>query len=130
MNRAPSPTSTVLDDLFGALADPTRRALFTRLLHDGPQTATVLAADRALSRQAVVKHLQALAASGLASSERVGREVRYVATPERLTAVVAWLVESSGQWDRRIERLLGRVGAMPEAQIDAPHQQRGTVGPE
>ena len=115
MNRAASPTSSVLDDLFGALADPTRRTLFTRLLHDGPQTATVLAADFELSRQAVVKHLQALAASGLASSERLGREVRYAATPERLTSVVAWLVESSGQWDRRIERLLSRVGAAPEA---------------
>jgi len=102
-------SNTVLDDLFGALADPTRRAIFQRMMHDGPQTATTLAADSPLTRQAVVKHLQALVDAGLARSERAGREVRYAATPERLAAVVAWLTESSTSWGRRIERLVGRT---------------------
>ncbi|MFZ2441027.1 MAG: metalloregulator ArsR/SmtB family transcription factor, partial [Ilumatobacteraceae bacterium] len=66
-----------LDVLFGALADPTRRQLLQRLLANGPATATVLAEPLACSRQAVVKHLQALEAAGLATPERVGREVRY-----------------------------------------------------
>ena len=105
-------SSAALDDLFGALAEPTRRALFQRLLHEGPQTATVLAADSALSRQAVVKHLQALVSAGLATPQRAGREVRYVATPEQLAAVVAWLTESSTMWDKRISRLVERAGAM------------------
>jgi DNA-binding transcriptional ArsR family regulator len=107
-------TGSALDDLFGALAEPTRRALFQRLLHEGPQTATVLAADAALTRQAVVKHLQALVSAGLATAQRSGREVRYVATPERLAVVLAWLTESSATWDKRISRLVeraGRVGA-------------------
>jgi len=104
-------SSSALDNLFGALAEPTRRALFQRLLHDGPQTATVLAADSALTRQAVVKHLQALVSAGLAIPERVGREVRYIATPEQLAAVVAWLTESSPMWDKRISRLVERAGA-------------------
>ena len=96
---------SVLDDLFGALSDPTRRALMQRLMHDGPNTATRLADDFPLSRQAVVKHLQALVDAGLASPEREGREVRYTATPEPLAAVLSWLMESSMQWDSRVERL-------------------------
>ncbi len=101
--------STVLDDLFGALADPTRRTIFKRLIHDGPQTATTLASDGPLTRQAVVKHLQALAEVGLATSQRSGREVRYAATPEQLAVVLAWLTESSTLWDRRIARLTARA---------------------
>ena len=99
----------VLDDLFGALADPTRRALFQRLVREGPDTATNLAADSPLTRQAVVKHLQALVDSGLAERRRAGREVRYLATPERLATAVSWMLESSAQWDRRIERLRRRA---------------------
>jgi DNA-binding transcriptional ArsR family regulator len=96
---------SALDDLFSALADPTRRALFERLLRDGPDTATRLAQHTTLTRQAVVKHLQALADAGLAASERDGREVKYAATPERLASVVTWLTESSQGWDRRASRL-------------------------
>jgi DNA-binding transcriptional ArsR family regulator len=104
-----------LDDLFGALADPTRRSLFRALVERGPQTATVLADDRPLSRQAVVKHLQALVDAGLATSARDGREVRYRATSEPLAGVVQWLVEASPQWDRRVERLVTsrRAAAVP-----------------
>jgi DNA-binding transcriptional ArsR family regulator len=96
---------STLDELFGALADPTRRALFERLLRSGPDTATRLAEHTTLTRQAVVKHLQALVDAGLATSERDGREVRYAATPERLATVVAWLTESSSDWDRRLAKL-------------------------
>ena len=63
---------SALDDLFSALSDPTRRALFDRLLRNGPDTATRLAQHTTLTRQAVVKHLQALVDAGLAESERIG----------------------------------------------------------
>ena len=96
---------SALDDLFGALSDPTRRALMQRLKQNGPDTATRLAVDLPLTRQAVVKHLQALVDAGLATSKRASREVRYTATPEPLAAVLSWLMESSTQWDRRVERL-------------------------
>jgi DNA-binding transcriptional ArsR family regulator len=94
-----------LDELFGALSDPTRRSLMQRLVQSGPATATVLSAGAPLSRQAIVKHLQALVDAGLATPERHGREVRYVATPAPLADAVAWLIETSPQWDRRIDRL-------------------------
>jgi DNA-binding transcriptional ArsR family regulator len=94
-----------LDELFSAVADPTRRQILQRLVHDGPQTATQLAEHFPLTRQAVVKHVQTLAAAGLVGSDRFGREVRYRATTERLSDAVSWLLDASAQWDRRADRL-------------------------
>jgi len=98
-----------LDELFGALADPTRRRILELLVHDGPQTATQLVAHFAASRQAVVKHLQALAAAGLVVGERHGREVRYRATTEQLATAVNWLLDTGREWDRRADRLRARA---------------------
>lgn len=95
----------VLDRLFGVLADPTRRALLQRLVREGPDTATRLVEQFAMSRQAVVKHLQALAEAGLVAPERVGREVRYRATTDRLRDAVTWLLDTGADWDRRAARL-------------------------
>ena len=103
--------SGVLDDLFGALADPTRRSLLQQLLQHGPNTATRLADGSPLTRQAVVKHLQALVEAGLAEPQRDGREVRYVATPAALANAVAWLMQSSPEWDRRLDRLRAKTRA-------------------
>ena len=103
-----------LDELFGALADPTRRRIIELLVQDGPQTATGLAVHFAATRQAVVKHLQALAEAGLAAPERRGREVRYRATPEPLAEAVSWLVSAGARWDDRLgrlDRLARREGA-------------------
>ena len=123
--RAPTPPSGVIDELFAALGDPTRRALFDRLLRNGPQTATALVADAGttISRQAVVKHLQALVEAGLATATRTGREVHYAATPERLTTLLAWLTDSSARWDGRIERLVRRSKKVSE---NAPSTRRTT----
>jgi ArsR family transcriptional regulator, cadmium/lead-responsive transcriptional repressor len=96
-----------LDELFSVLADPTRRAVLERLVHDGAQTATTLAEHFPTTRQAIVKHLRVLADAGLVSSERDGREVRYVATTERLADAVAWLLDAGRSWDRRLDRLRG-----------------------
>jgi DNA-binding transcriptional ArsR family regulator len=94
-----------LDDVFGALADPTRRRLLERLRSGGPDTATNLAEGLPLTRQAVVKHLQVLAEAGLASAERDGREVRYRAEAAPLDGAVRWLVDTGAAWDRRLDRL-------------------------
>jgi DNA-binding transcriptional ArsR family regulator len=94
-----------LDELFAVLADPTRRAVLERLVHDGPQTATALAAHFPTTRQAIVKHLKVLADADLVVPERDGREVRYVATTERLADAVGWLLDASRSWDRRLGRL-------------------------
>ena len=98
-----------LDDVFGALADPTRRGLLERLRKDGPDTATNLAEGLPLTRQAVVKHLQVLADAGLAAAEREGREVRYRAEAAPLEGAVRWMLDAGAAWDRRLERLRRRV---------------------
>jgi DNA-binding transcriptional ArsR family regulator len=98
-------TGKPIDDLFGVLADPTRREVLQRLVHEGPRTATELAGEFPLTRQAIVKHLQALVEAELATAERDGREVRYRATTARLADAVRWLLDASEGWDRRANRL-------------------------
>jgi DNA-binding transcriptional ArsR family regulator len=97
-----------LDAVFGALSDPTRRHVMERLVDDGPVTATDLARDLPISRQAVVKHLRALDEAGLVDAERVGREVRFAACPDTLEDAVGWMHTVGARWDRRIARLRGR----------------------
>ena len=97
--------------VFGALSDPTRRALLLALAHQPQATATELAAQLPISRQAVLKHLTALAHAGLLDRERSGREVRYRVTPAPLTEAVSWMAEVGGQWDERLAALSDRFPA-------------------
>ncbi len=92
-------------DVFGALSDPTRRHVFQTLASDGPMTATALASDMHISRQAVSKHLGILSDAGMAASTRVGRETRFEANVEPLSAVEQWIQDVEGQWDRRLASL-------------------------
>ena len=93
------------DQVFAALSDPTRRRLFTRLADGGPATATELAAELPVTRQAVVKHLEALKAAELVTSAREGREVRYTVTPAPLADAVGWIADVGAQWDTRLATL-------------------------
>ncbi len=90
--------------VFAALSDPTRRDVVRRLA-ERPATATELASHLPVSRQAVTKHLAALTDAGLVRSERQGREVRYVLTPEPLGEAVSWIAELEVEWDRRLAAL-------------------------
>jgi DNA-binding transcriptional ArsR family regulator len=97
------------DAVFAALADPNRRRLLAAVAAS-PATATELAGEMPISRQAVVKHLAALAEAGLLSRERSGREVRYQITPQPLSDAVGWMAEVGGQWDERLAALSGMFG--------------------
>ena len=94
--------------VFAALADPTRRQLLDQLASEGPLTATALAAGYPMSRQAVVKHLTALAAAGLLVGERQGREVRYRVVGGGLGQAASWLSEVGDRWDQRLDALQRR----------------------
>ena len=87
--------------VFGALADPTRRQLLSAIAAH-PATATELAIELPISRQAVVKHLSALSDAGLLERERSGRDVRYRVTPAPLNDAVSWMADVGGQWDERL----------------------------
>jgi DNA-binding transcriptional ArsR family regulator len=91
--------------VFAALADPTRRSLVRSVAVDGPVTATELAEQLPISRQAVAKHLGALRDAGLVSGEKAGRETRYRLTPEPFDAATAWMADVGLQWDRRLGAL-------------------------
>ncbi|MDQ2753944.1 MAG: metalloregulator ArsR/SmtB family transcription factor [Actinomycetota bacterium] len=97
------------DDIFAAVADPTRRRLLDQLSTEGPRTATELAADYPVSRQALVKHLAVLTTAGLLRPDRHGREVRYLVVPDRLAEATAWMVEVGDRWDRRLALLQRRL---------------------
>ncbi|WP_329137709.1 metalloregulator ArsR/SmtB family transcription factor [Streptomyces sp. NBC_01476] len=91
-----------VDNVLGALADPTRRQLLDLLAAQGEATATALAERLPISRQAVVKHLAVLDAAKLAVGTRVGREVRYSLRPAALNATARWMAGLASEWDRRL----------------------------
>ena len=92
------------DAVFVALADPTRRRLLERLA-TGPRSATGLAARFPLTRQAVVKHLGALADAGIVAKHRHGREVRYQLESAPLGEASDWLTTLSARWEQRLVKL-------------------------
>jgi len=94
---------------FAALADPSRRRMLSLMAGSGA-TATELARELPITRQAVTKHLSQLASAGLVAPTRQGRETRYRITPEPLEEAVAWIVQAGGEWDDRLARLSAYVG--------------------
>jgi DNA-binding transcriptional ArsR family regulator len=97
-------------DVFFALADPNRRYVIERLAARGEATATELAAELPVTRQAVSKHLAALSGAGLVRAARSGRETRYRLTPEPLGEAVTWIEHVGGQWDERLAALSRHLG--------------------
>ncbi|MGC4982650.1 ArsR/SmtB family transcription factor [Streptomyces sp. DT193] len=94
-----------VDSVLAALADPTRRQLLDLLAARGEVTATRLAEELPVSRQAVVKHLAVLDAAGLVTGSRVGREVRYAVRPAALNATARWMSALAADWDRRLAHI-------------------------
>ena len=93
-----------MTDVFGALGDPTRRHI-VESLSNGEASATQLASELPVTRQAVAKHLTALREAGLVESRRQGRETLYRVNAAPLDAAAAWIVRVGGAWDARLERL-------------------------
>lgn len=80
------------------------------LSRGGPVSATRLAEEIPISRQAIAKHLEALQQAGLVSSERVGRETKYSLTPEPMSEALDWMAEVGTEWDKRMARLRDLIG--------------------
>src|SRR5436190_23908387 len=100
------------DNLFKALADPTRRAIFERLARDGEQTVHALTERAGVSQPMVAKHLAALKRARLVENRRDGRETHYNAQPQALAPLVDWMSLYGTFWlDRfdRLENLLKRM---------------------
>lgn len=95
----------VADDLFKALADPTRRAIFERLARDGEQTVHALTDRAGVSQPAVSKHLAVLKTARLVRDRRDGRETHYSAQPQALAPMIDWISHYERFWDDRLQRL-------------------------
>jgi DNA-binding transcriptional ArsR family regulator len=98
-------------DVFGALADPNRRYVLEALAQRETATATELAAEMPVTRQAVAKHLAALNEAGLVESRREGRETRYELTPGPLASAMDWMASVGADWDSRLARLSTHLGS-------------------
>ncbi len=95
----------VMDDVFKALADPTRRAIFERLAREGEQTVHALTDRAGVSQPAVSKHLAVLKTARLVRDRRAGRETHYSAQPQALAPMIDWMSFYAGFWRERFDRL-------------------------
>lgn len=94
-----------VDQVFAALADPTRRQLLEALAQRSSASATALAEELPVSRQAVARHLVTLRESQLVASHRAGKEVLFSVCPDQLTATASWMTTLAATWTERLQLL-------------------------
>ncbi|SEE89646.1 ArsR/SmtB family transcription factor [Jiangella alba] len=106
--------------VFGALADPTRRAILARLA-EGPAPVTELGRPFDISAQAVSKHLKVLERAGLISRTRQGqwRPCRLEAAP--LERASGWIEQYRAVWEDSLGRLEQEIDRIRGRQDDATH---------
>ncbi|GCA52693.1 MULTISPECIES: ArsR/SmtB family transcription factor [Sinorhizobium] len=92
------------NDIFKALADPTRRAIFEKLA-SGSMNASALRNGMDISQPAMSQHLHVLRNAKLVREERQGRFVNYEVDPEGLALVAGWLAKYRAYWPARIDAL-------------------------
>jgi DNA-binding transcriptional ArsR family regulator len=95
----------VATDVFRALADPTRCAVFERLARNGEASVTELKANFHVSQPAISQHLSALRSAGLIVDRREGRNIYYRVVPEGLAPVIDWLDHYQSFWHERLGRM-------------------------
>lgn len=91
-----------VDDVLAALADPMRRRILDLVAAKGAASASALAAELPVSRQAIVKHLGVLEKAELVASERVGRENNFSVRSGALDVTATWMASLASQWDQRL----------------------------
>jgi DNA-binding transcriptional ArsR family regulator len=117
----------VAQEVFAALADPTRRAVLAELAAGGPATATDLAARLPITRQAVAKHLAVLAEARLVVAEPAqGRRVRYRLDSAPMRVAQQFLAALARDWDGPLAALQERLTEAAR-DPDDPHSSPGEV---
>lgn len=94
----------MIDGIFRALADPTRRDVLERL-SERPTSVSELAAKHAMALPSFVEHLKILESCGLVSSRKVGRVRTYSLAPDRLRLAEDWLGTQRRLWEGRLDRM-------------------------
>jgi DNA-binding transcriptional ArsR family regulator len=102
----PPDLERVAEQVFVALADPSRRAILAELAKAGPATATDLADRLPITRQAIGKHLALLADAGLVAAEPgERRRVRYRLCSAPMRLAQGFLAALANDWDNRLDAL-------------------------
>ena len=91
-------------EIFRALADPTRRAIFEKLA-GGAMNASALREGMEISQPAMSQHLAVLRHARLVREERQGRFVNYEVDPDGLALIAGWLAKYRAYWPARIDAL-------------------------
>ena len=95
-------TAQADEELWSAIADPSRRRVLDLLVSNSEVSASWLAGRVPFSRQAVSKHLVVLERAGLISRRKQGREVLYQVEADRLDQAIRAMAQLAAQWDRRL----------------------------
>ena len=103
------------EDVFRAIADPTRRALLDSLRTGGEQSVSGLAAPFRLTLPGLSRHLKVLRDSGLVTERRQGRHRFYRLNAAPLRSVASWVREYEEFWDSHLEALGGYLRKRSEA---------------
>ena len=111
-------SSTAVDRVFHALAEPTRRAIVEKL-SAGPSSVSDLAKPFDMTLAAIVQHLQVLEQSGVIRTEKVGRVRTCRIEPSGISVVEQWVAKRRSMWERRLDRLGGLL-AEQDAQAVTP----------
>jgi DNA-binding transcriptional ArsR family regulator len=93
-----------LDQVFQALADPTRRKVIERLV-SGPASTSELATPFDMALPSFTQHLGVLERAGLVTSTKTGRVRTYRLVPAALEVADGWLAEQRHLWERRLDQL-------------------------
>lgn len=112
------------DDLWAAIADPSRRRVLDLLVQQGEASASWLAAQVPFSRQAVSKHLAVLEEAGLVGRRKQGREVLYRVEATRLDQASRAMAEVAERWDRRLQAIKRLAEAAHAKASDATPEGR------
>ena len=112
-----------VDELWSAVGDPTRRRVLDLLLDRGEASATELAGELPVTRQAVVKHLAVLDRARLVEGRRHGREVRYAVRPQRLVAATRSMAQVAAEWDARLVAIKNIAEAAAREQREGRKQE-------
>jgi ArsR family transcriptional regulator, cadmium/lead-responsive transcriptional repressor len=121
-----SPVAAEVDELWSAVADPTRRRVLDVLLDRGEATATMVAGELPVTRQAVAKHLVVLDRAGLVEGRRRGREMRYAVRPERLDVAARSMAQVAAEWDTHRSEIKRIAEAAAAAQRDDVRRREET----
>ncbi|MDJ1016800.1 MAG: metalloregulator ArsR/SmtB family transcription factor [Paracoccaceae bacterium] len=108
---------TTLDTVFQALADPTRRAVISRLGR-GPAPVKELASPHDMALPSFLKHLDMLERSGLVTSEKKGRVRVCTLHPEAFQIAETWIDKQRRVWEQRFDRLDALVAQTEKDEID------------